>query len=335
LNVRSLKRVSQWRLLLRSATLAILSRWTRRRFVGKSRLSNNLLNAAPGDAEKPRDVVTALPLKKQPANLHALVRFESISARIVRLLARRRPTAIFRFIVAVAVDALNRAAIWAWTHVGKKVLERVQPALAHRDASAAVSVIPGILGVVAAGLHVRPGLVFSRHFPAFGVAVLDSATPASARDSRAALNQVARDGLSVPAVALTYPENVCAPPAYRLNSNQETGSNTSNIKRICHVVNIAVLLSLSACSRAAQKPIEPPRVEIVPPPTCDLPPLPDPIEPKVVGFPTPETVMVSREDMVSIISYVTGLHDWVHAAAGCIEQQQTFGEAVNGFLRGK
>jgi hypothetical protein len=71
---------------------------------------------------------------------------------------------------------------------------------------------------------------------------------------------------------------------------------------------------------------------LIRPPTCDLPPLPDPIEPTVVGFPTPETVMVSKSDMVSIISYVTGLHDWIRAAAGCLENHQSFYGEVNKFI---
>ena len=58
---------------------------------------------------------------------------------------------------------------------------------------------------------------------------------------------------------------------------------------------------------------------LTPSPECNLPPLPDPIEPKIVGFPTPETIVVTKTDMIAIVRYVSSLHDWVHAAAGCIE----------------
>ena len=54
----------------------------------------------------------------------------------------------------------------------------------------------------------------------------------------------------------------------------------------------------------------------------------------MVGFPTPDTVMVSKSDMALIIVYVTGLHDWIRAAHACLESRKeaSFYGAVNAFI---
>jgi hypothetical protein len=80
-----------------------------------------------------------------------------------------------------------------------------------------------------------------------------------------------------------------------------------------------LFLALLACSHPRPAPIEPPHVVIAPRPTCNLPELPAPIEPKVVGFPTPDEVVVSKSDMVAILDYVQAMHDWIGAAAGCLQ----------------
>jgi hypothetical protein len=85
-----------------------------------------------------------------------------------------------------------------------------------------------------------------------------------------------------------------------------------------------LICSLHLClSCRSPKPAAPtiqdPTVSLIPSPTCDLPALPDAIEPKIVGFPTPDQVVVSKSDMALIINYVTGLHDWIHAAHACLE----------------
>lgn len=95
---------------------------------------------------------------------------------------------------------------------------------------------------------------------------------------------------------------------------------------------LSLLLWLSCRKPDPVAPIQPPTVSLIPSPTCDLPALPEPIEPQIVGLPTAETVMVSRSDMGAIVGYVTGLHDWIRAAAACLENHQSFYGEVNKFM---
>ena len=81
-------------------------------------------------------------------------------------------------------------------------------------------------------------------------------------------------------------------------------------------MRLAVLALLVACHHAP-KPVPPPQVVVAPRPVCNLPALPGPIAP-VVGWPTPETVLVSKSDFVLMLQYVQGLRDWIEAAAGCL-----------------
>jgi hypothetical protein len=52
-----------------------------------------------------------------------------------------------------------------------------------------------------------------------------------------------------------------------------------------------------------------------------LPPLPGDLAP-IVGFPTPETIFVSKTDLASMIVHVTALNDWIRAAAVCLAAGQ-------------
>ncbi len=81
------------------------------------------------------------------------------------------------------------------------------------------------------------------------------------------------------------------------------------------------LLLLPSCHH--QKSAEPtataPTVSYVQPPSCSLPDLPDPIQPQIVGYPTPEQILITKTDMIAIVDYVNALHDWVRAAHDCLE----------------
>lgn len=46
--------------------------------------------------------------------------------------------------------------------------------------------------------------------------------------------------------------------------------------------------------------------------------------------------MVSREDIVAIVRYVSGLHDWVASATACLEARKpvAFYPALNKFIAG-
>jgi hypothetical protein len=55
-------------------------------------------------------------------------------------------------------------------------------------------------------------------------------------------------------------------------------------------------------------------------PDCVLPELPGAIKP-VIGWPTPDTVLVSKSDMIEILAFVQGLKDWIEVANSCLENR--------------
>lgn len=69
-----------------------------------------------------------------------------------------RPSAVFREITSVAVDAVNRAAIWTLTHVVQKVLKD-HPSVAYGYPNCSVTRVFVMAWVGAASDHVHPGVV--------------------------------------------------------------------------------------------------------------------------------------------------------------------------------
>ena len=86
---------------------------------------------------------------------HARVRL------IDRLGGPRNPLAITWFVVTVIVGAFKRVALWASSHIGEERSETMAPALAHRDATRAISLIPRVVRIRAALLRIRPCDVFA------------------------------------------------------------------------------------------------------------------------------------------------------------------------------
>lgn len=62
-------------------------------------------------------------------------------------------------------------------------------------------------------------------------------------------------------------------------------------------------------------------VSLIPSPTCHLRELPRGVLPNV-GFPTPDTVMVSKTDYAEMIAFVEALRDWAEDARDCLNAQQ-------------
>ena len=98
-------------------------------------------------------------------------------------------------------------------------------------------------------------------------------------------------------------------------------SKTSQTK--CSAVRfLSCLVLLAACRKPCPVAPKPePIVSLIHSPTCNLPSLPD--SPTVtVGFPTPESVMVSKTDYAQMLVFVAGLRDWIAAASACLEEGQ-------------
>jgi hypothetical protein len=82
-------------------------------------------------------------------------------------------------------------------------------------------------------------------------------------------------------------------------------------------VAIAVSLAYMSACHHAPRPVPPPQVVVAKRPMCNLPAIPTPVNPPV-GWPTPETILISKSDFVEMIQYVDGLRAWIEAAAVCL-----------------
>ena len=99
--------------------------------------------------------------------------------------------------------------------------------------------------------------------------------------------------------------------------------------------SVSLLVLLMACHKPC--PVAPrpePIVSLTLGPKCNLPSLPD--GPTItIGYPTPESVMVSKTDYAQMLVFVEGLRDWIYAASACMEaHDRTFAQSVGGFLNG-
>jgi len=82
---------------------------------------------------------------------------------ILGLLAVGRPSAVFRFVIPVVVDSIQRVSgsvLGHLAHIGKEILERITPAFAHDNSSTAVIVEPRKIFIVASFFCRYPRGVF-------------------------------------------------------------------------------------------------------------------------------------------------------------------------------
>lgn len=84
------------------------------------------------------------------------------SAFVSRLFLRGGPAAVAWFVVPIIVDAIQRTANRTRPHVSQECLERVAPAVAHRDATAAVIGEAVVASREAPLSHAAPTLVLPR-----------------------------------------------------------------------------------------------------------------------------------------------------------------------------
>jgi hypothetical protein len=90
---------------------------------------------------------------------------------VIGLLRSCRPAAVLGRIRAIVVNSVKCVAVWAWPHVGHKVLKHV-PSLANVDTTAAVVGICRICRPVTAPKHMKPCSVISMYGVASCVSVL-------------------------------------------------------------------------------------------------------------------------------------------------------------------
>lgn len=81
------------------------------------------------------------------------------------LLGWSRPATVARFVVAVIVNAVDRAAAWPFAHVRQEVQEVGAPAIADRDSTGTVVAVRSVSTVIAPTIHGAPGGVGARLRP--------------------------------------------------------------------------------------------------------------------------------------------------------------------------
>lgn len=143
----------------------------------------------------------------------ALPRDQSIMTRVIVLLRSCRPPTVGRCVRAIYVDSVYRMIdCWAWSHVARKCLERVQPLRAHRNPAHAVIAIGVVARIVATLLRLIPRFELWRESAAVlgKPCFLQLGLQTAAAISPARNQVVAVDALLTAAVTSTLPESADA-----------------------------------------------------------------------------------------------------------------------------
>lgn len=139
-------------------------------------------------------------------------------SEVVGLLRACCPSAIFRSVVAVWVDAVNRYRfVRLLTHIFKKVFKRVDPPFAHSNAPSSIYGKVTYSWVVAPLFHARPSLILRRSsFPMSLVACQHRLLQKAATGGCVPAGQFpGRHGGFVPAFANTQPAPYWSPVGVR------------------------------------------------------------------------------------------------------------------------
>jgi hypothetical protein len=97
-----------------------------------------------------------MPRPSTQRHCHAVVGDWVGKPRIDRLLLWCCPPAVLRRVVAVIVDAVNAASVWALSHVGEKRSEGVVPSVAHTYSPSSILEEGRVVLVFASVAHCRP-----------------------------------------------------------------------------------------------------------------------------------------------------------------------------------
>lgn len=127
----------------------------------------------------PLQVLRAVPPCDRSGRLNYRQRAESLRCEIQDWLPlittldhKRRPAAVLRLVVAIGIDAVQRVAIWARSHIGVEHFKRCSPTVANRDAAPAIETVVGGARNVAPRQHSTVRAVFARVLAATTLAVL-------------------------------------------------------------------------------------------------------------------------------------------------------------------
>lgn len=125
----------------------------------------------------------------------------------------RSPATIAWRVANRAVNAIERLAVWARTHVSQERTEAGTPSIAYSDPFFAVPLIVPEGGVIAAANHGVPGLVLRRGFSSgvmtvFGDSLSDAETLHAAATASASTAEPTRiDVYDIPALTAASPKD--------------------------------------------------------------------------------------------------------------------------------
>lgn len=161
-----------------------------------------------------------------------------IAIAVVYLLARRRPSAITRLIVAVVINAIDRVTrAWLAAQIIKKCLERVTPPIAHRNTSSAVAMPVLMVSILASLNHSGPCLVFASALTNLRLSMPHPrTTPTAFRFTATKIRGLDLRGLA--AIAMTYPRAFSAFVLSQMKRNEPTKAPAGEIYRCWHLLNI-------------------------------------------------------------------------------------------------
>lgn len=168
---------------------------------------------------------------------HAIRCVSSCRAKVIRLLAGCRPSAVRRLVIAIGVDTINRVgSAGGFAHIGKEQVV-VVPSLADRNSSAAVERVLVIARRVASGSHAGPCVVFLRSLPLHAQAMFlrlaDDFKEQATTRLRVSVSQFCNGYIdNLPALATAAPHGSCIPcsrsACLRFFKNDQAAVSMSN-----------------------------------------------------------------------------------------------------------
>ncbi len=167
---------------------------------------------------------------------------------VFHLLGASRPATIFRRVVAVIVDAVNRQFFRRTaTHIGQEVGIRSAPTFADGNASASPQVEFRIVSIFAAFNHSCPSGIFSRAFTSarFPVSSRTFGCSFSLKTSATTMfseSQVATTGCDISsAKALAFPSWFTTKPSVLFNYGQPMYLSTSKVDECWHGMRLSYI----------------------------------------------------------------------------------------------
>lgn len=158
------------------------------------------------------------------------------------------PNTVFRAIVAIVINALDRIATGRFfAHIGIKIFKRVLPPFTNLNSSTAVRMVFVVVRVITSALHVAPRFVFKAlaQIMSKGVAIHPkqiggSFTGEAPTAFRRFCKVGGRDNRPTAAVASACPHRIFVPWAYRSAAqyHETAESFTFQVQRnpiVCHV----------------------------------------------------------------------------------------------------